>query len=152
MQNPNSKYIVGWYENVNLPDWHISGLRAKIDTGAKTSALHVDNILLLKDSRASFEFSFERNHQTKKIKVTCKIKKKALVRSSHGTEIARLFVETTAVMGPITKKIEISLADRSKMKFQMILGRNALENDFLVDVSKRQALSSKIRRKVKSLS
>jgi hypothetical protein len=73
--------------------------------------------------------------------VKAPVVKHGRVRSSTGHWTVRYFVKTRIRIGPVEKEIEISLVSREKMMFRMLLGRKALERDFVVDVTKRHALS-----------
>jgi hypothetical protein len=119
---------------------HIRGLRAKVDTGARTSALHVENLRLLPNGHARFEVVLSRRHSHRRLWLTAPVLKWARVRSSSGDYTLRCFVLTTIRIGPIQKVIEVSLVSRGDMLFRMLLGRKALERDFVIDVSKRHVL------------
>ncbi|HOF39682.1 MAG TPA: RimK/LysX family protein [Candidatus Hydrogenedentes bacterium] len=135
-----AKTIIGWSEYVALPEWGISRLPAKIDTGARTSSLHVDNLQIVDAHHVSFEVVLSRKHSNRRIHVVTRIAKWGRVRSSTGHYHTRCFVHTRARIGAIEKNIELSLASREKMLYRMLLGRKALEKDFLVDVSRRRVL------------
>jgi hypothetical protein len=62
------------------------------------------------------------------------------VRNSSGLREQRPVVETTLQLGPVLKRVRLTITNRSHMRFRMILGRKALENDFIVDVSKQYLL------------
>jgi len=134
--------IIGWSEYVDYPDWKISGVKAKVDTGARTSALHVEELKVLKSGMVQFYVILSRKDPSQKIKVRTPLLKKARVRSSTGEYSTRCFVKTRIRIGHIEKEIELSLVSRKKMLFRMLLGRKALEHDFLVDVNKREVLSA----------
>lgn len=137
-----NKPIIGWSEYVDFPLWGIQGLKAKVDTGARSSALHVENLVLLPGDHAKFDVVIGRR-KFKKKHVMAKIVKWARVRSSTGEYTKRCFVRTLIRLGPIQKPIEISLVSREKMLFRMLIGRKVLEHDFLVDVSKKSVLTRK---------
>lgn len=135
--------VIGWTEFVDLPDWSIRKLRAKVDTGARTSALHVENIEELPRDYVRFDVVLHRNKRNRRIQVKTKIVRRSRVRSSTGHQTARLFVATTLSLGSVTKRIEVSLVDRQKMIHRMLLGREALKGGFVVDVSRRLVLQKK---------
>lgn len=145
-----SKTIIGWSEYVAFPEWGIDRLPAKVDTGARTSSLHVDNLEVLDEHHVRFEVVLSRRHSHKRVHVTARVLKWARVRSSTGHYHTRCFVKTRIRLGPVEKEIELSLASREKMLYRMLLGRKALEKDFLVDVSKRRALGKPKRSKGKT--
>lgn len=137
------KEIIGWTEYVDFPDWGIGGLKAKVDTGARTSSLHVEDLKPTRDGKVEFHVILSRKRKNKKVLVRAKAVKWARVRSSTGVYNTRCFVKTPIRIGHIEKEIEITLDSRDKMIFRMLIGRKALEDDFLVDVDKRSALSEK---------
>ena len=141
--------VIGWTELVDLPDWGVTRLRAKVDTGARTSALHVENIVLLPRNRVAFDVVLHRQQRDRRIRVRTKISRRGRVRSSTGHLTERIFVETTLQLGPVEKTIELSLVDRKKMIHRMLLGREALHGPFLVDVAHRMLVSRKRRKKRK---
>ncbi len=132
--------VIGWTEFVAFPDWDIRGLQAKIDTGARTSALHVEDLTTIDDGRVLFHVMLSRKNRERRVEVTAPIKRWGRVRSSTGQYRRRCFVETQLRIGPIEKKIELSLVSREDMIFRMLLGRAALAHDFLVDASRRRLL------------
>jgi hypothetical protein len=135
-----SKTVIGWSEHVDFPDWGILDLHAKVDTGARTSALHVEDIEVLDDGRVRFQVVLSRKNNGRRVEVCAPIVKWARVRSSTGQFRRRCFVQTRVRLGHVEKVIEISLVSREKMIYRMLLGRKALERDFVVDVSKRRTL------------
>lgn len=141
-----NKAVIGWSEYVSFPDWGIEGIKAKIDTGARSSALHVENLVHYDDGSVSFEVILHRKKQNLRKQVRTRAVKIARVRSSTGHYTERYFVKTRVVLGPVSKEIEISLVSRGDMLFRMLLGRKALETDFVVDVSRRNAVTKRPRR------
>lgn len=146
--------LIGWTEYVDLPEWGIQQLRVKVDTGARTSALHVENIEELPRDRVRFDVVLHRKKRDRRIHVRTRIVRRGRVRSSTGHQSQRLFVETTLQLGPVEKRIELSLVDRQKMIHRMLLGREALQGPFLIDVDKRmvQSRPPRPRRKKKARS
>lgn len=132
--------IIGVAEYVDFPDWGVKSLRARIDTGARTSALHVENVRLLAGSRVRFDVRLRRDDPSARVTVETKVSRKTPVRSSTGETEARLFVKAHVRLGGREQQIEVGLVDRRHMLYRMLLGRSALERRFLVDVSRRYAL------------
>lgn len=132
--------LIGWTEFIDLPDWGVRNLRAKVDTGARTSALHVENIEELPRNFVRFDVVLHRQKRDRRIHVKAKVTRRGRVRSSTGHQTERLFVETTLTIGPITKRIEVSLVDREKMIHRMLLGREALKGAIVIDVDRRMVL------------
>jgi hypothetical protein len=132
--------IIGVAEYVDFPDWGIRGLSARVDTGAQTSALHVENIEPLPGSRVRFDVRLRRDDPEARVTIETKVSRRAAVRSSSGQSAPRLFVKAHVRLGGREQQIEVGLVDRRNMLFRMLLGRSALERRFLVDVTKRYAL------------
>ncbi len=132
------RLLIGCAELVDLPDWGIFRLRAKVDTGARTSALHVDRIESLPGNRVRFDVVLNRK-TGRTVSVEAKVRRRAHVRSTTGEAQTRLCVATLLRLGFVEKEIEITLASRDPMRFRMLLGRGALGADFLIDASRRYA-------------
>ena len=137
------KAVIGWTEYVDLPDWGIDTLRAKIDTGARTSALHVEDLTPLPDGHVLFHVILSRKRSHRRVEVRAPIARWGRVRSSTGHYSMRCFVMTRIRIGPVVKEIEISLISRERMLFRMLLGRQALAKEFVVDVTKRYVMGGK---------
>lgn len=133
----SKKTVVGWRERVDLPEWGVSGVLAKIDTGARTSAIHVENMQHTTDGRVEFDVVKSRKASAKHVTVEAAVVRSAVVRTSTGHEQERIVVETLMKLGRTEKRIELTLVSRKRMLCRMLLGRSALEGDFLVDVTLR---------------
>ena len=123
--------IIGWREWVELPEWSLR-MRAKADTGARSSAIDCAEIIELPDDRVRFTVRLDRK-QTKLITLEEEIKFRKRVRSSTGHGSNRIFVETTLRLAGVEKKIVVSLVSRKTMINRLLLGREALGDDFLVN-------------------
>jgi hypothetical protein len=132
--------IIGVTEYVDLPEWRISRLRAKIDTGARSSALHVENIRELASGRVRFDVRLSRNQSERRVTVEAPVERRGRVRASNGEVETRIFVVVRLRIGPVEREIELSLVDRGRMIFRMLIGRRALAHSFLVDPSRRYVL------------
>jgi len=134
-----NKIIIGRLESIALPELGIEDLQVRVDTGAKTSSLHVDNIKKSK-VKGAFHVSFDIHPDAHNVDciVTCSapISDIRKVKSSNGTSEQRYVIETTVVLGGESWPIEITLTDRSDMSYLMLFGREALGKRFLVDPSK----------------
>jgi hypothetical protein len=148
----HGRTLIGVAERIDLPEWGVDQLRVKIDTGARTSALHVDAIEELPGDRVRFWVILDRKHAHRRVQVEAPISRRTRVRSSSGRAEERIFVSTRMTLGPVTKDIEVSLASREPMIFRMLLGRSALHHDFLVDPSHRYLQSPKRKKKGKKRS
>ncbi len=136
----HGKTVIGWSEYVQFPAWGIDDIQAKVDTGARTSALHVEDIESTPDGRVRFHVMVGRRPPFRRVLVTAPVVRYARVRSSSGHFTMRFFVRTQVRIGPVVKAIDISLVSREKMVYRMLLGRGALAKDFLVDVNRRRVL------------
>lgn len=131
---------IGWKEYLDLPELGIFRLKAKVDTGARTSTLHVDEIKALEifpdgSERVELSLSLDRRRPERRVCVQARVLRRMRVTDSGGHQEVRPVLETEIVLGPVRKRILITLTDRSGMLFRMILGRKALEGDFQVDVA-----------------
>ena len=130
-----ARKVIGWVEKVSLPDLQIGRIKAKADTGARTSALHAENIRvhLRENGHREVSFTFHPvRDDDKGVRITCPLKENRMVKSSTGATTLRPVISTTLKIGGFAKKIEITLINRSFMGFPMLLGRTALRQ-FLVD-------------------
>jgi hypothetical protein len=135
---------VGWKEYIDFPDWGIRRVKVKMDTGARTSALDVLSYDLRDTDDglvADLRLVLSRKHPERVTIATAPVLKTVLVSSSTGVRQERPLIETVIRLGPITKRIRVTITNRSRMLFRMILGRKTLEGDFVVDVSKKYLLA-----------
>jgi hypothetical protein len=136
--------VIGWREYVGFPDWAIRRVKVKIDTGARTSALGVVRYELVGGKTAGLTaelfLALERKHPERLTRVETPVLRMVAVRNSSGVWEERPLLETTLRLGPVTKRIHLTITNRAAMRFRMILGRKALENDFVVDVSQQYLL------------
>lgn len=139
--------VIGIAELVDLPDWGIRGVRGKVDTGAKTSALHVSGIRELGHGRVGFDVRLHRRKVDRIVHVEAEILRRGRVRSSTGHLQPRIFVATTIRIGELERTVELSLVDREHMIFRMLIGRSALTPAVLVDPSRRYVLTTRKKRK-----
>lgn len=134
---------IGWKEYVDFPEWNIHRVKVKIDTGARSSALDVLSYDLRETDCgpiADLRLSLNRKHPGRVACVSAPVLKMVVVSSSTGVQERRPLIEMLLRLGPITKRVHVTVTNRSRMLFRMILGRKALEGDFLVDVSKKYLL------------
>lgn len=138
---------IGWIERIDLPEWGITELSAKIDTGARSSALHVDSIEEVAENRIAFDVVLDRKQPRQRVRVEADVVRRGRVRASSGQYTRRYFVRTLLRVGSTSKTIEISLVAREKMIYRMLLGRTALAGSFLVDAARRHILTPRRRPK-----
>jgi hypothetical protein len=136
--------MIGWKEYVEFPDWGIRKVKAKIDTGARTSALDVAGYELHPDEQGGLvvelRLALNRKRPEKVIVVQVPVLALVTVRNTSGSPEQRPLIETTLKLGPVSKRVRLTVANRSRMRFPMILGRKALESDFVVNVSQKYLL------------
>ncbi|MEI7035769.1 ATP-dependent zinc protease family protein [Fulvimonas yonginensis] len=126
---------LGWRERLALPQLGIGQLKAKLDTGARSSALHVDTLETFRRGDAlwlRFSVSPGRRHPHAVLCEAPALDRRVVVDTGgHGTE--RWFVRSEVVLAGERFEIDISLTDRRHMLFPMLLGRSALHGRFAVD-------------------
>lgn len=128
------KMLVGAKETIDLPELGLLGIATRIDTGAQTTALHVDHISENKETgMLHFEFHPVSHDVVKTIKCIAKIVEQKRIKSSNGSRERRYIINTLAVMGKLTWTIRLSLTDRSSMSHLMLLGRQAMKGYMTVD-------------------
>ncbi len=135
----NNKLLVGALEKCALPDLQIEGLETRIDTGAKTSSLHVDDITEFeKEGQQWIEFYIHPDvHNVKKtVQRQARVKAVRNIKSSSGCLQKRYVIETRVAIGQEQWQIEVSLSDRSGMTYLMLLGREAMNGKIIVDPSR----------------
>lgn len=131
-----SKLIIGWREWASLPDLGVDHIKAKIDTGAKTSAIHAYKVKRFVDGGAPWaEFRLHPVQKRKRPEILCRapIVDERAVRSSSGHAETRYVVSTMLGLGPFVGKIELTLTNRDDMGFRMLIGRQALKKNYIVD-------------------
>lgn len=138
----HEKIVIGRSEYLDIPGWHIQGLLAKVDTGARSSALHVEHLTELPDNKVIFDVVLKNGAKKKYKRIIADVARWAKVKSSSGHYNTRCFVKTRIQLGTVSKEIEISLDSREDMNYRMLLGRSALRNDFVVDVGKQHAFGA----------
>jgi len=148
----NSKVIVGWLERVYLPQEGFA-LKGKMDTGAKNSSIHAMEVEYLSERSSGNHLwvrfkviDIEKEYRIIEAKILgeAKIKRpKSIGESKVTIDLeARPVVELEICLAGKTKRIPVNLTNRAGMNYPLILGRSALEGDFIVDVSKKFIYSS----------
>jgi hypothetical protein len=129
-----------------MPDLGLFGMHAKIDTGARTSSIHATRIQLFeRDGEEWVRFHSPRSAGHGAQDCEARIIEKRLITSSNGSQQSRYVVETTARLGPLTWKAQITLANRATMAFPVLIGRRALKRGFLVNGGKRWMLGKPLK-------
>jgi hypothetical protein len=130
------KPTIGWREWVGLPELNIGRIKAKVDTGARTSALHaVDLEEFERDGCLWVRFSVHAAQRTRTptVSVEARVLEHRSVKSSSGASQVRPVIITPVTILGQTHSIELTLTARDAMGFRMLLGREAVRNRFLID-------------------
>ena len=128
--------MIGWREWVALPDWGVPAIKVKIDTGARTSALHAFDIETFEaDGVAMARFAIHpwQDSASDVVVVEAPLLERRQVRSSSGAAKVRPVVLTTMVLAGRSEQVEVTLTRRDEMGFRMLIGRQALRRRFVVD-------------------
>lgn len=140
------KLIIGSLENCDLPEIGIHNLQMRVDTGARTSALHVDNLKkIILGGKPWVSFDIHPNvHDVDEI-IHCEspLHDIRTIKSSNGSSEERYIIKTAFEIAGQCWNIEISLSDRSDMSNLMLFGRQGMKNRVLVDPSRSFILESK---------
>lgn len=127
---------VGWREWIALPEWGVAALKAKIDTGARTSAIHASDLEMFeRDDEEWVRFTvhpWQRNDDDPVVVEAPRVDHRTIT-SSSGTRSDRPVVSTPISLGGLTVQAELTLTRRDEMGFRMLIGREALRQGFLVD-------------------
>lgn len=134
---------VGWREWVIFPSLNNAKLIAKVDTGARSSALHVENLAVVEqDGQSCVRFQLPKAlfaHQVTLNDVDYQfilpLKAQRTIKNSGGQQQQRFVVDLPIVLGKYHYIIEVTLTCRQTMKYPMLLGRTAIRGRFLVDVA-----------------
>ncbi len=138
----NSSPLIGWRERVRLPELGIGPIEAKVDTGARTAALHAEDIRIEGNGRnRKVRFSVPINGRTHHCELPFKGEKK--IKSTSGHSQMRVVVETDILIGEAQLRAQITLTDRTDMGVPMLLGRATVRAHFVVDPGKSYIVSRK---------
>lgn len=141
--------MIGWREWVNLPDLGIAKIKAKVDTGARTSALHAFSLKpFVENGQNRIRFDIHPLQHNTDLIVTCvaDVVDKRWVTDSGGHEEERFVIRTPITIAGQTWPIEITLTERENMLFRMLLGRSALRKRFIVNPA-RSFVTTKVHKK-----
>ncbi len=130
------KQTLGWREWVQLPELQLGFVKAKVDTGARTSALHAFDVEPFeRDGRTWVNFKVHPQQHSDELTVECSapLKDRRHVTDSGGHRTRRYVIETAISIGDQHYRAEITLVERHDMLFRMLLGRTAMKGRFAVD-------------------
>lgn len=132
MSSPDHEYkpVVGWREWVELPALGIDSIKAKIDTGARTSALHTFSMdVSIERGVRVAQFGVHPLQHDSETEVWCQapVLDERNVRDSGGRREWRFVIESTLRLGTIERPVELTLTERDTMLFRMLVGRTALK-------------------------
>ena len=128
--------VLGWREWVSLPELGLDEIKAKVDTGARTSALHAFEVRQFDiGGRRRVEFKMHPRQRDNETVIVCQadVIDERVVRDSGGHAEKRWVIETPVTIGDDTWPIEMTLTARDDMLFRMLLGRTAIRNRAVVD-------------------
>ncbi len=140
--------MLGWREWISLPALGIDHLKAKVDTGARSSSLHAFDIRKVElDGQEWVEFKVHPHQHDNEQTVSCRapLKDYRQVTDSGGHRSMRYVIETELQLGDELISAEITLADRSDMLFRMLIGRTAMDGRYIVDPSRSYCVSQRPR-------
>jgi hypothetical protein len=136
---PQQLLIIGWRELLSLPDLGISQIKAKIDTGARSSALHAFDIERFEqDGKAMVRFQVHPNQRDTQrvVSAQAELIEQRQIRNSGGYAQLRPVIQTNVELNGYKFPIELTLTNRDVMGFRMLLGRQAVRGRFLVDAGR----------------
>ncbi len=135
VKKKREKKVVGWKEQVALPDLKIKSVIAKIDTGANLATIDADDIKFFTRKDVKYvKFTVKKRNNTVR-KTSAPLAGFKRIRSSNGDVERRPYIKTDILMDGITKNIELTLTDRGPMDYTMLIGRKALGRRWIVNPS-----------------
>lgn len=145
----DGKLVVGWKEWVGLPDLGVPRLLAKLDTGARSSALHVPRTQVIDIDGVpyvNFDLDDDAPDESGLLRHTAPLVDLRTVKSSSGHAEQRLTIHTTLSFAGLQWLIELTLTDRSDMKLPMLVGRSAMHSRLIIDPSRSFLAGRRVRK------
>lgn len=140
------KRCLGWREYVALPRFGVKAIKVKVDSGARTSALHAEDLKIVhRGGKTKVHFKIYPKQRSKKVAIdaVADVIDSRVIRSSVGHETIRPVIRTNVEIGGDTFEIEVTLVNRDIMGFRMLLGREAIRRRFLVDPGRSYLMGNK---------
>jgi hypothetical protein len=149
---PGEILTLGWREWVGLPELGLPEIKAKVDTGARTSTLHAFELDTFSEGgKPLVRFKIHPLQRDSQVVISCvaDIVDERFVTDSGGHREQRLIISTPLTIGPWSWPIEMTLTGRDNMMFRMLLGRTAIKGLAVVDPSRSYVTGKRRRRKRK---
>jgi hypothetical protein len=144
-QQTSNKVEIGWCEMVDIPSLGLSGVHAKMDTGAATSSIHASRVKpVVRDGKPCVEFWFRLNAGEKPKRYEAPVIGRRAVRSSNGELQERYVIAAQFCFGKLCWNGQLTLANRRSMAFPLLIGRRALRRGFLVNSGRRWVLGKPV--------
>lgn len=129
-----SQQVVGWVEKVSIHPGNLV-LKAKIDSGAKTTSLHCECISIAeRDGKKWVSFTVT-NDKGEQIRLEREVQRIAKIKRHFGESQERAVITMGVCLANVYKEVEVNIVDRSGLNYAMLIGRNFLAGDFLIDSS-----------------
>jgi len=141
--------ILGWREWLALPELGIPAIKAKLDTGARSSSLHTFQLETFRENgRLMVRFGIHplQKRTIREISCTAEVMDRRIVTDSGGHPEERWVIATPVVIGTVTRVIEITLTNRDSMRFRMLLGRTAMTGGICVNSDASYTLGTSLRK------
>jgi len=148
-KNSGELITLGWREWVKLPELELKNIKAKVDTGARTSCLHAFSVKpFTENGKQRVEFQIHPKQHDIKTVQTCiaDVIDQRIVTDSGGHKEERWVIKTTLGIGTYRWPIEVTLSARDNMKFRMLIGRTALKGRAVVDSSRSYVIGKKLKK------
>lgn len=141
------KASLGWREWVGLPALGLERIKAKVDTGARTSALHASSVTAFAvEGRPWVRFFVQPLQRSQALAVRCEapVADRRRVRDSGGREELRYVIKTLLRIGSDERLVEMTLTDRNNMGFRLLVGRTAIRDRYVVDPGRSYLLGGEL--------